>query len=85
MENGWQVPKRTSDGFANEGMAVVGMGGCVYTMKSAWAMCTLAAAAARARRLDLANMVSARYFYRSFGVSSVGSVQGECRSRVLGM
>jgi hypothetical protein len=37
----------TSDGFANEGMADVGMGGSVYTMKSACATLMLTAAARR--------------------------------------
>lgn len=39
----------TSDGFANEGMAVVGMGGSVYTIKSAFATSRPAAAARRRR------------------------------------
>jgi hypothetical protein len=42
----------TSAEFAKLGIASVGMGGCVYTMKSACATWMLAAAA-RARRLDL--------------------------------
>lgn len=43
---------RTSDGFANDGMALVGMGGSVYTIKSAW----MPAAAARMRSPALLNM-----------------------------
>lgn len=44
----------TSDGFANEGIAVVGIGGSVYTMKSAW----MPAAAARMRSGALPNMIA---------------------------
>lgn len=44
----------TSDGFENEGIAVVGMGGSVYTMKSAW----IPAAAARMSSGTFPNMIA---------------------------
>jgi hypothetical protein len=42
----------TSDGLAKDGIALVGMGGSVYTMKSAFAMCSPAALARRASALE---------------------------------
>ena len=54
---GGEVVDHTSEGFANEGMAEVGIGGSVYTMKSACATCT-PAAAARKRRLFLRYIVA---------------------------
>jgi hypothetical protein len=47
---------RTSTAFANEGIALVGMGGSVYTMKSAW----MPAAAARMRSGAFPNMLAIR-------------------------
>lgn len=43
---------RTSDGFGNEGIADVGIGGSVYTIKSAW----MPVAAARIRSGAFQNM-----------------------------
>jgi hypothetical protein len=53
MERGEKIGERTSDGFANEGMAEVGIGGSVYTMKSA----CIPAAAARRRKPDFTNIL----------------------------
>ena len=42
----------TSDGLAKDGIALVGMGGSVYTMKSAFATCSPAALARRISALE---------------------------------
>lgn len=61
---------RTSDGLAKEGIALVGMGGSVYTMKSAFA--TRRPAALARRRSALGKYIADRYVVevRRAGVAS---------------